>query len=81
MRGATAGTSTCPVFVITDEPCSPCVTTSDVGLLEHVSLAHPGLLADQLELVVVADHDVRAGDAVLQLVAATCARTAGPDRR
>ena len=69
LRGATAGTSTWPDFVMTDEPFSPFVTISDVGLLEHFLLAHAGLLPDQLELVVVADQDMRAVDAVLQLVA------------
>ena len=37
------------------------------GHAEHVGLAHPGLLPDQLELVVVADDDGRALDAVAQL--------------
>ena len=67
--GATAGTSTCPSRVITDDPCSPRVTISVLATHQDVRLAHPGLLPQQLELVVVDDDDRRADDAVAQLVA------------
>src|SRR5436190_21427435 len=36
-------------------------------LREHVGLAEPGFLADQLELVVVADDEVSADDPVFEL--------------
>ncbi len=79
--GVTAGTSTRPSRVITDEPCSPRVTISASDFAEDVVLAQAGLLPQQLELVVVADHDRSRRSRRRAARRPTCARTAARDRR
>ena len=69
MRARPPATSTRPPAVMTDDPCSPRVTISAFAAPRMLGFAEAGLLPQQLELVVVADDDGGADDAVAQLVA------------
>ena len=68
--GGTAGTCRPAVpFERSEHPFSPRVTTSAPAARQDRLLVEPGLLPDQLELVVVADDEGRAQPAHPQLVA------------